>query len=110
MVWLIVGTVVFLVAHRAIEGLVCSRGDAIRRKFLWDMATAGTFVLLALGTVVLAFLDTSFRQAFGPIVFFGVPISLVSIAVFAFLSYLVYTEKQDLPDSARVTSDQNSEE
>lgn len=90
---MIVISLVFLVVHRALEGIVCDtdRGDPARRRFLWNMGTAA-FFLLALGALVfLTFLNVAWRQSFGPIVLFGAPVALVGISVFAYANYLVYT-------------------
>ena len=93
MFWFIVGSILFLLAHRLAEGIVTSEGNRARRKFLFDMGTAGFFVFATAGLWVYALFSGSvILQRYGLLMFFATPIFLVAVLVFSYASYINYTD------------------
>lgn len=94
MLWFLIASVGFVVAHRAVEGLVCGTGDNARRKFLWNMGTAAFFVLALAGGWVAILLNGAWWQSWGGVLAICTPLALAGIGAFAYLNFLVYTDDE----------------
>lgn len=95
MFWFVIGCVFFAIAHRALEGFIIGSTNKIRRKFLWDMSTAGFFLLALVGAWVFAGINQEFRIHYINALVVATPLTALGTGFFAYLSYLVYTDDLD---------------
>lgn len=108
MSWIFPASVVFVLLHKVLENIVCSSGNAARRKHALDLGTAGVMVAVMAGCWAFVFFDTSFRQDYAPILFLATPFVVVGASVFAYMSRLayesgefdLYAEENELVESA----------
>ncbi|MBI5154630.1 hypothetical protein HZA57_05280 [Candidatus Poribacteria bacterium] len=89
--WILGASALALALHKAVEGIVCASGNCGRRKFLWDMATAGVFLLLLLAAWIMVMAVASWRQ-YGLLLLAVTPVALAGIGLFAHLSRIAYED------------------
>ncbi len=95
MVWAFAGTVLFLLLHRAFEGIVCGSGVAWRRKFWWDMGTAAVLAVGVLAAWIVIAGESALWGRYGGVLMMATPLAAIGIGVFAHLSRLVYDRERN---------------
>ena len=70
------------------EGIVTSSGDVARRKYIMDLSTAGSFVLLVAGAWGVMIAMPELRLEHGGLLFIATPIVLAFSALFAYTCYI----------------------
>ncbi len=85
----------FLLLHRAFEGIVCGSGVSWQRKFYWDVGTA-LFLSTALvvSWVVIAGQGALWSR-YGGVLMLGTPLAVAGIGVFMHLSKIVYDRERN---------------
>lgn len=95
MLWVIIGFVLFLLLHRAVEGLVCDGGEALKRKLFWDLGTGAVFLAALLTAWVTIFRSGELWERFGGVLIAATPVTIVSVLVFSYCSKLVYDRRRN---------------
>lgn len=95
MLWVLIGAVLFLLLHRALEGMVCDGENGWRRKFKWDLATGAIFLVGLATAWVVIFRDGDLWESFGGILIAATPVMIVSVLFFSYLSKLVHDRRRN---------------
>jgi len=90
--WFIFGFVLFLVLHKVAEGFVVTGENTGKKRFYWNLGTAGLLLCGLFGLWIYSFVDSSWRMEWGSLLFLGSPVIILVIAVFSYLNYLAYVE------------------
>lgn len=95
MLWILIGGVMFLLLHRAVEGLVCDGENGWRRKFLWDLGTGGLFLAGLVAAWFAVFRDGHLWERFGGVLLVATPVTVVGVLFFAYMSKLVHDRRRN---------------
>lgn len=90
--WILTGAAAFLVLHKALEGIVTASGNTARRKYIYDLSTAGLFAAGLGGLWVAVLLLPGLRQELAGPLFLATPVVLAFCGIFAYVAYIAAGE------------------